>query len=226
MATLNSNRNKKSNYKYKDIVFDSLEEIEFYLFLRDCLKYKLIKSFIYQPESLELIPKATLTYKQPYKRKAGYKEIEKTLYSAHKYTPDFKFKPLPLFWMIFPQAYKILRYSDIDKHYYIDVKGAYNRFGGDRQFSLNQKLAYQKFQIHINKIIPEKFFQQIGAAPDEIRWMKSRKVPTLKKAYIGVQSIEEKINSKTNNQDNIIEIENEEINVSFLKSVKHKKVKE
>ena len=221
MATLNQNRNKKSQFKCDGYAFDSLEETEFYMFLRDCLKHKLIDSFEYQPTPLVLIPKATITIKTPYVKKEGYKITQKTLYSEHKYTPDFKFKPNSKFWNAFPQTRNLLRFSDVDAHYYIDVKGAYNRFGGDRQFSINQKLVFREHKVHINKVIPQLFFQKLGAAPDDIRWMKSRKVPTLRKPYIGVKSIEEHLGESVDHN-----LENEEINVSFLKRRKNAKTQD
>lgn len=217
MATINDHKNKKSKFNADGYSFDSLEEIEFYFFLRDALKLKLITEYVYQPDSLVICPKATITQKIPYKRKSGYKTITSTLYSEAKYTPDFKFKATDKLFHYFPQFKNLLRETE-GKWFYIDVKGAYNRYGGDRQFSLHRKLVFHLFQIHINKVIPQLFFQKLGAAPDDVRWMKNRKVPTLKKAYIATPSLEEVVNDPTNKTtDNI---EEKEINISFLKAPK------
>ena len=166
MATINQNRNKASVHTKDTYKFDSLEERDFYSFLKDALRLGLIESFTYQPDSFLLIPKAVEKIKVPYKKKSGYKTIEKVLYQPHSYTADFKFKLTDKFFECFPMITNLLRLSN-DNLAFIDIKGAYNRFGGDRQFAVNQKLVYAKYGIHINKLVPEKFFQKLGAAPDE-----------------------------------------------------------
>lgn len=214
MATINQNRNKASAYTADTYKFDSREETEFYLFLRDALQLKLIKSFIYQPQSFLLIPKAIEKIKVPYKKKSGYKIVEKVLYQQHSYTADFVFELTDKFFEYFPMIKDLVRVSK-NNQVYIDIKGAYNRFGGDRQFEVNRKLVYNKYGVHINKIVPEKFFQKLGAAPDEIRWMKARKTPTLRKPYIGVLSLAEVVGQISNNQCLTHKVE--EINIPFLK---------
>ena len=47
---------------------------------------------------------------------------------------------------------------------WVDIKGAFNRNGGDRIFSVHQKLVYEKFKIFIHKIVPKDFFTQLGIA--------------------------------------------------------------
>lgn len=215
MATINQNRNKASAYTADTYKFDSREETEFYLFLRDALRLKLIESFTYQPKSFLLIPKATEQIKVPYKKKSGYKIIEKVLYQQHSYTADFVFKITDKFLEYFPMLKDLVRFTN-NNLVYIDIKGAYNRFGGDRQFEVNRKLVYHKYGVHINKIVPEKFFQKLGAAPNEIRWMKARKLPTLRKPYIGVLSLDEVVN-QTYDSDHLSTNKVEEINIPFLK---------
>ena len=217
MATINENKNKASTYTHDQYKFDSLEEREFYLFLRDALRLGLIESFTYQPESFLLIPKAVEYINVPYKRKAGYKTVEKVLYQPHSYTADFVFKVKDKFFEYFPMLKNLLNFSK-NNSVFVDIKGAYNRFGGDRQFAVNQKLVYHKYGVHINKVIPEKFFQKLGAAPDDIRWMKGRKVPTLKKSYIGVSSLDEVVGIGDKSPKTKVE----EINIPFLKPRKRK----
>ena len=212
MATINQNRNKASVHTKDTYKFDSLEERDFYSFLKDALRLGLIESFTYQPDSFLLIPKAVEKIKVPYKKKSGYKTIEKVLYQPHSYTADFKFKLTDKFFEYFPMITNLLRLSN-DNLAFVDIKGAYNRFGGDRQFAVNQKLVYAKYGIHINKLVPEKFFQKLGAAPDEIRWMKGRVNPTLRKPYMGVLSLDEVVAGQL--KDTKIKVE--EINIPFLK---------
>ena len=50
---------KKDKLIFEGITFDSEEEIQFYIFLRDAKRLGLIVDFQYQPESFLLVPKAT-----------------------------------------------------------------------------------------------------------------------------------------------------------------------
>lgn len=214
MATINQNKNKASTYTADTYKFDSREESEFYLFLRDALRLNLIESFTYQPKSFLLIPKAIEKIKVPYKKKSGYKIVERVLYKQHSYTADFVFKVKDRFLKYFPMLKDLVRFSQ-NNQVYIDIKGAYNRFGGDRQFEVNRKLVYNKYGVHINKVVPEKFFQKLGAAPNEIRWMKARKTPTLRKSYIGVSSLDEVVGQTP--IQSLTSTKVEEINIPFLK---------
>ena len=40
---------KKNNYIYKDIEYDSKEEIEFKIFLEEAQSFNIIQDYIYQP---------------------------------------------------------------------------------------------------------------------------------------------------------------------------------
>lgn len=194
MATLKQRgKNRASAYIRDGVVFDSQEEIEFYLFLQDCLRLGLIESYEYQPPAFELIPKVEVVEKIPYKKKEGYKTVKRVLYQPHSYTADWVFKIKPKFLKFFPNhGLRISKKNLV----YVDIKGAYNRFGGDRIFPINAKLLYQVHKLHVNKLVPIAFFQKLGCAPDELRWMKNRKVQTLKKNYRGIKSIDEVCGNK------------------------------
>jgi hypothetical protein len=172
---------------YDGIEFDSSAEVEFYIFLKDLKKYKLIKEFQYQPPTYTLIPKATEI--QTVQLKTKTKRVEKTLYRAHEYTADFLIKVKPeVFNRIDPKhLLKINKNNTI----LIDIKGSYNDFGGDRIYKIHEKMMYFFFKLHLNKVVPEEYFKAIRIAPNEIRWMKNRKTPTLRKPYINTQSVEE-----------------------------------
>lgn len=210
---LRRGKNKASKYKYDGISFDSQEEIDFYLFLKDALKHKLIKSYEYQPKAFELIPKVVEKIKIPYKRKGGYKIVEKTILQPHIYTADWLFFITPKFNKLFPRhKLKVGKGGSV----YVDIKGSHNKYGGDRVFPINQKLLYMTHGIYVNKVVPIEFFKSIRCAPDELRWMKKRKIKTLRKHYRGISSFEEiLLNNKNNKQQ--IEGEEQEINVPFLK---------
>lgn len=164
----------KKSYIYKNITYDSQEEIDFVIFLEEAKKYKLIKKYIYQPPSYELSPKAV------------YYDIngkKKTL-RAHNYTADFLIYPNSLF--------NELNHGLIpnkDKTFLIDVKGTFNKNGGDRILPIHQKWMFDKYKLFVNKVIPELFFKQANIAPEALRWNKNiKKEKVLKKAFKSLDS--------------------------------------
>lgn len=171
---------------YKDINYDSIEEVEFKQFLEDCLKYKLVEWEKYQPKTYELIPRKTYKKEKVFKTKPSIFE-EKTLYHSHEYTPDWLIKPTNKFL----ELDHGLNVND-DGTILIDIKGQYNRHGGDRIFPIHQKLMFHLFNIHVNKIVPIKFFKKINLVADSIRWKKNRKTPELKKNFKGIDTFEDK----------------------------------
>jgi hypothetical protein len=70
----------------------------------------------------------------------------------------------------------------------VDIKGTFNKYGDPKQFSLNQKWVYDKFDIYIEKIVPEKFFKKTWV-PEEARLSPIARTPV--KKYIGVKTIKE-----------------------------------
>ena len=90
--------------------------------------------------------------------KTKTKTIDKFLLHPHKYTPDFvfyKLDPLDQF-----------NHGLIDckkKIVFVDVKGSF--FGGRNNnssitFPISQKWVYDKYEIYINKVVPDKFFKK------------------------------------------------------------------
>ena len=201
-----SKKENKAAWQCDGTQFDSAEEIEFYIFLKDGKRLGFIRDFTYQPESFVLIPKATVTEEVPYKRKHGSKVKERVLYREHSYTADFSF-------VIQPDLFARLGNTGLlhngDNVVYVDIKGKYNRHGGDRIFPIHQKLLYYKYGIHLNKVVPEDFFRRIGCAPDAIMWMKGRKTKTRKTAYRGMQTLDERFGEEY--------VPDTQINVPFLK---------
>ena len=187
---------KKNNYIYKDIEYDSKEEIEFKIFLEEAQSFNIIQDYIYQPPTYELIPKATYV---------DNKGKTRTLFRAHNYTAD---------WLIYPtELFDKLNHGlkkNSDGTYLIDIKGMFNKNGGDRIFPIHQKLLYDKYKIIVNKVVPEVFFKQANIAPEGLRWNKNiKKEKTLKKSFIGLNSFEEFLAQSDNNLG-------KQINIGFL----------
>ena len=169
------------------IQFASKEEVEFHLFLKDCELYGLVKGVSYQPETFELIPPHKVLVTKQLKTKK--KLVERSVFLAHKYTPDWqfsvtgKFRELPHGLLV----NEVKRPGTI----LVDVKGNHNLHGGDRVFPIHQKMMWHLKKLYVNKLIPQEFFKTIGFCPDEIRWMKNRKKPTKRKPFLKVKSFEE-----------------------------------
>lgn len=189
----------KNKLKYEGIEFDSEEEIQFYIFLRDAKKLGLIIDFSYQPKSFLLVPKAVET--TVVSTKSGKQKLRtKVLYREHSYTADFWVKVNPkVYYNSVLGDYCKLRLSDDE--FYVDVKGGYNRFGGDRIFPIHQKLVFWKYHKHVNKVVPSEFFQDIGYIPEELRWIKGRRKRTLKPKYSHLKSLDTILTTKTNHKN-------------------------
>lgn len=180
-----NNRELKKSSIEDRIKFASDEEKEFFKFLCDAREFGLIfPVFTYQPGPWELVPRHAVKVEKQLKTKV--KEVERVIFRNHSYTPDFEFRMTDLFrsmdhrLMLNPKGGVI-----------VDVKGAYNRHGGDRAFTIHQKLMKHKYDLYVNKVVPSELFQRLKLAPDEFRWMKNRRKPTLKKAYKGTVSFQE-----------------------------------
>lgn len=134
----------------KDYSVDSNEEVAFLHWCEESYQNKLIDiefDNFYQPPAYELLPCIKI--------QDGKKE--KTLLREHSYTLDFIIIPTDKLFELFPKLEKYLIKS-FDNKCYIDIKGMFNKNGGDRTFSINQKLLYNKYQIYVNKVIPNKLF--------------------------------------------------------------------
>lgn len=162
--------------------FDSQEEYHFYHWLMEAEKKELVSDILYQPYKLELSPRFSVEYKKQLKTKT--KICDKFLFHPHSYTPDFCFNPF---------------YGWLDQYFintaylgkitvWVDVKGTFNRFGDSKQFSINQKWVYDKYEIYIEKIVPEKLFKETWV-PEIARLSPKRKQPV--KKYIGCKTIDE-----------------------------------
>lgn len=199
-------KRKKDKLIFEGITFDSEEEIQFYIFLRDAKRLGLIVDFQYQPESFLLVPKATEDI--IVNLKSGKQKVKtKVVYREHSYTADFwvKVNPEKFYNSTILNSSKIRL---IDDEFYVDVKGDYNRHGGDRIFPIHQKLVFWKYHKHVNKIVPDEFFQSIGFIPEELRWIKRRKVKTLRPKYLNLRSLE-----------TIFENNQTQTNIGFLPTV-------
>jgi len=146
-----SGKQSKPKVIADDIEFDSDLELEFYHWCKEAQELELLAWFEYHPEPFELTPRATFTEEKQLKTKV--KIVEKTLLQPWRYTVDFVLCPTEKLSRLFHG----LRF---DEFIFVDVKGTFNRFGGDRSFAYIQKVMYYRYSLYINKVVPDQLFSK------------------------------------------------------------------
>lgn len=155
---------------------DSEEERQFYSWLLEAEEADLVSRIQYQPESFSLSGKASIQVEKKLKTKT--KIVEIFLLGPHEYTPDFVFM-----W----SGEKNHPFVSFATNWaWVDVKGTFNRFGDQKQFSINQKWVYDKYRIYINKVVPEKLFKETWV-PEACRFTPKQNKPV--KKYIGCRTV-------------------------------------
>lgn len=169
---------KKQKPIYNSITYDSHEEVYFAKWLDEAVKFGIIKDYEYQPNSFLLSEKKTNAF-------------NKHLLHKHIYTADFKFRTVSNY--VNKEFYGLIG-SEIKKvsnnEFIIDIKGGFNRHGGDRGFSINQKWVAKEYNLFVNKVVPEKFFKK-SWIPENIRKYNLRTGEPLKK-WLGCKTYKEK----------------------------------
>ena len=166
--------------------FASEEEWQVWNWLDEAKRFRLIRNIHYQPGPFELSPRVSVKVSKRLKTKT--KEDDKFLFHPHMYTPDFAFT------VVSDALLSVFKHTDMGLYgnVIIDVKGGFNQFGDQKQFSINQKWMWQKFNLYVEKIVPEKLFKKTWA-PDVCRWTAKKHNPV--KKYIGVMTVGEFVQS-------------------------------
>lgn len=166
---------------------DSAEEVDFVEWCSEAAKLNVIQDFIYQPEPILLFDAVSYL---------DFQRKTRSLLQKHVYSPDFYITFNPGAFPALAKQFKIPydQMSQASSSIYLDIKGAFQRNGGDRSFSLNQKWVFQKTGIYINKIVPVKFFETCGC-PQSCFLSKVLKKP--RKAYTGFKTISQAFGLQT-----------------------------
>jgi hypothetical protein len=155
-------KSRKEKPTFDGIEFDSREEVEFYAWCKEAQANGFIRSTLYHPAPIELSPAAYV--KEPRQLKTKVKMVERCLFRAHGYQPDFSFMSLPRFLNL-AHGLRAARESE-PMLFIVDIKGGFEPTRSKAQvFSINQKWAYAKYGIYINKVVPKEFFAKTWA-PD------------------------------------------------------------
>lgn len=170
-------KNKRSEIVYNGMEFDSKEELQFFYWLEEALANDLVKAFSYQPSEFFLSDKLSMS-RTVVSKKGKCSEKEYTVLQPHIYTADFKISFTNKFIDLIKDtdAEKYFKYLlTIDKDIFLDIKGSFNRNGGDRVFSVNQKWVYQKYNVFVHKIVPYDLFNATWC-PEKCRLTDKKKL--------------------------------------------------
>ncbi len=170
-------KNRKSELEIfdpnlKDVIrIDSMEEWQVYNWVLELFELGVLKKYEYQPPEFNLTPKYQFIpfFNNPKKK-------IKSLLQSHIYTADFKLE--------FPIQYGELlsKYFKISEQMiqndsiilYLDIKGTFQKNGGARTFSINQKLVYEKYGVYVQKVVPQDLFKELGIPVRCLRGYKGR----------------------------------------------------
>lgn len=181
MVALKSGKNRREQIEFEGFLFDSREEVNFYIWLKEAVDFGMVSEWEYQPKSFTLFEEV--------KDDRG-----KQFMRSHVYSADFAFR-LTEKWDEFATDMKVRYFAghkrdSHDGRVWVDTKGTFIMHGGDRSFSINQKWVYQKFGTYVSKVVVDEFFSKV--------WLPERCRTTLKlnkvcKKYSQFKSYSEKI---------------------------------
>ena len=143
-----------NNYRSKD------EEI-FATWCKEALAKGHIEAWEYEPETIEIFPKATITVTKQLKTKIKYED--KTILQPLSYTPDFIIEAMldvfmPSLLNTSMENSSHYNYFAERQTYMIDIKpSGYTKFNDSKSFSIVQKALWHSQGIYVNKVRLDKF---------------------------------------------------------------------
>lgn len=180
----------KKTIDFDGIKFDSEEERLFYIYVNELKDRGYIDEYEYHTNEYNLFDPVKIKWIKQLKTKQ--KNMEKSLLQGHIYTPDFH-----IFWTL--KAYKIF-YCDItdgeyigkvpfvnnvgqkyeeDRGTIIEIKPSFDFQNMSRMFIINQKWMWQKHDLYVQKIVPQKLFEKTFT-PEKALYTKTGKIKKYK----------------------------------------------
>ena len=146
--------------------YDSPEEAYVSWYLDELVEAGYVARYVHQPKSFILSPKQIYDWRKDLKTKTKW--MESTLLQPHVYTPDFEvsWNNGVLLRFIYGNVGRDEpfwhSYDDVgyEATSYIEVKPSFDRNNMTRLFTINQKWMYDKYGIYVQKVIPQKLFEQ------------------------------------------------------------------
>lgn len=198
-------------------VFDSMEELYFYWWVKELMDNGFIEKFVSQPEPFTLSSGLKMPYIKEMKKVAN-KELWKDIIEPSVYTCDglikWNKKAEFIFYFdfdVFSTTHKgfgickdkkmlelfVLRNSQC----FIEVKPFFDQNNMTRLAKTNIKWVWDKHQEFVNLIVPSKLFMQTFTPK---RYLRSDKDTTDRKIHFKVRSLEQFLESKQDNQMNLL----------------------
>jgi hypothetical protein len=148
--------------------WDSKEEEYFFWYVEELQEAGFIDNIKYQPKPFPLFDGAKYTFNKQLKTKS--KSVTRTLLKPHQYQADFLLGwsdiAIDVFFAVNSNTdmlklpfYAYLLTKNDEYRSVVDVKGTFNQNDAWRRFSIEQKWVWDKYQIYVQKIIPQKLFK-------------------------------------------------------------------
>lgn len=179
-----------TNLLYKNIHFDSDEEVFMAMWLDELKKHGFVKRWKKETKSIPLTEGLKIKYDKYTKLKTKYKveEKEHILLRPSEYTPDFKVEftleafSKEIVWEItnyidnprIKNAY--LWVDDFDG--YLEVKPSFDQNNMERLFKNNQKFIWDKHEIFVNLVEPIELFKKTFVPSEALPYLIYRRNPT------------------------------------------------
>lgn len=129
----------------------SNEEWAIVLWLREAVRHYLVDAWEYEPETFELIPAKIYNALVGTYKSGEPKYKDKSLHQSLTYTPDFRIEFTELGLDMMRTYFEKSLFGGI---VYIDVKGVMDPYHDAKQFSVVQKVMFDKTGIWVQKVIP------------------------------------------------------------------------
>lgn len=163
-----SKKKKPNTGSYRNIPYDSLEELAFLQWAFELKEAGYIKS-IERSESFLLSDPMQINYAQQLKTKS--KPMSQHIMAGHSYTPEFRIvwykkaldkivQPLAheKFENLFLGVIEDPKPSNMTFRTYVEIKPQFDFHNGTRMFTINQKWMWQRHGIYVNLVkCPELF---------------------------------------------------------------------
>ena len=179
------------------------EEKHFAFWLKGALGAGLVEGYEYEERVYELFPVAKVPYLKEMKTRTV--ERDRHIHASESYTPDFVLRltvlGMRMFAPVFRKSFAVMEAdpgNELSQYLFVDVKGGYNPYQNDeRYFSLVRKAMYSRYGVWVAKVIPFQKLKGVASGlfvstwcPEEYRWVKRRREPTLTARGLACSSLE------------------------------------
>lgn len=184
--------------------YDSPEEAYVSWYLDELVEGGYVRFVQHQPPSRMLSPQYRIAWEK--KLKTKNKPMESTLLQPHVYTADFRvdwnmnaqglFFKSTFFadqnekWLMFSNA----DHAPLEYYSFIEVKPLFDQNNMTRLFTINQKWMYDKYGIYVQKIIPQKLFENTFTPK---KYLLTDRGKQKRKINFATRTLEEYVRSRT-----------------------------